>query len=434
MKSEILKRAKGVRDFAPKEKKARDKIVKTLRQVFESFGYNPIETPIIERYDLFASKFGPGQESDAMKESFKLQDQGGRDLVLRTEFTVPFARYVGMNPNMKMPFKRYQIGQVFRDGPVKLGRYREFWQADIDMVGVKSTNADAEILQLIYEVFEKLDLEITISLNNRKVINSILKYAGLTEDLFATTIITLDKLEKMGQSKVIEELKAKGLKEDQVETIIKTINIQGSNREKISNLREILGDDSGLDELERTIKGVLNNESIEFIPSLARGLDYYTGNIFEVFLKDQSELDSSLAGGGRYDKMISGFLNSKKEYPAIGVGFGLETVFEAMKLNKKIVQDEKAVAQVYFVPFEKKYYFRALEAASELRKAGLNTDINLSEKKIKQALDFANAYNIPYVVLIGEDEDKQKKYSLKNMKTGEQDLLTLNQILEKINK
>src|SRR3989339_1022720 len=182
MSESLLQRAKGVRDFGPEEKIERDRIVESLKQVFESFGFSPIETPIIERYELFASKFGQGDQSDSMKESFKLKDQGLRDLVLRNEFTIPFARYVGMNPNLRMPFKRYQIGQVFRDGPIKLGRYREFWQCDVDVVGAKSVLFEVEMIKLIQEAFRELKLEVVIKINNRKILNGILQYAGVSAE------------------------------------------------------------------------------------------------------------------------------------------------------------------------------------------------------------------------------------------------------------
>ncbi|MEK7159118.1 MAG: ATP phosphoribosyltransferase regulatory subunit, partial [Patescibacteria group bacterium] len=210
MQREALQRARGVRDFGPEEKIARDKIVETLKTVFEAFGYNPIETPILERYELFASKFGIGQESDAMRETFKLKDQGDRDLVLRTEFTVPFSRFVGMNPQLKKPFKRYQIGQVFRDGPLKLGRYREFYQCDVDVVGVSDPIIDAEILQLTDEVFTKLGLETEIFINNRKILNGILDACGVAKDDQNSVIISIDKLAKLGADGVSKELAGKG--------------------------------------------------------------------------------------------------------------------------------------------------------------------------------------------------------------------------------
>src|SRR3989339_1598198 len=198
MQNEALQRAKGVRDFGPAEKIARDKLVETLKTVFEAFGYNPIETPVLERYELFASKFGIGQESDAMRETFKLKDQGDRELVLRTEFTVPFSRFVGMNPQLRKPFKRYQMGTVFRDGPIKLGRYREFWQCDVDVVGGGNPAIDAEILQLAQKVFAKLGFEVEIRINNRKILNGILQYAGVSAEAELSAIIAIDKLDKIG--------------------------------------------------------------------------------------------------------------------------------------------------------------------------------------------------------------------------------------------
>lgn len=181
MKSNILQLAKGARDFLPEEKIAREKIIDIFKNTFEIFGYSPIETPILERCSLFSFKYIQGEETDILKESFKLKDNGQRELILRSEFTIPLARFIGMNQNLKMPFKRYQIGQIFRDGPIKLGRYREFWQCDADVVGVKNEMIDAEIIELALEIFKKLNLDIEIKINNRKILNAILDQIEISQ-------------------------------------------------------------------------------------------------------------------------------------------------------------------------------------------------------------------------------------------------------------
>ncbi|NQT49695.1 histidine--tRNA ligase [Candidatus Kuenenbacteria bacterium] len=431
MKSDILQRAKGVCDYGPTEKIARDKIIKTMRQVFESFGYNPIETPIIERYELFASKFGIGQESDAMRETFKLKDQGDRDLVLRTEFTVPFSRFVGMNPQFKKPFKRYQMGKVFRDGPIKLGRYREFWQCDVDVVGISDSIIDAELVQLTNEVFEKIGLEVEFRINNRKILNGILQNAGVADKNQETVIITIDKLDKVGLKGVKSELQEKGIKPAVISKILSTISIEGDNKELIRQLKNIIGDNEGLKEVEQTIDYVIDNQNVIFMPSLARGLAYYTGNVFEVYLKDRSKVNSSICAGGRFDSMIGGFLQNGESYPAVGISFGLETIFDAIKLYSK-EKEQNSVIDLYFIPLSEEYIKPALKYCKKLRKENIKTDIDYTARKLKKNLEYANSYGVPWVVMLGEDEANKGKLTLRNMNSGEQALLDYESVLAKL--
>ncbi len=432
MKNEALQMARGVRDFGPEEKIARDKIVTTLKQVFESFGYNPIETPVLERYELFASKFGIGQESDAMRETFKLKDQGNRDIVLRTEFTVPFSRFVGMNPQFKKPFKRYQIGQVFRDGPIKLGRYREFWQCDVDVVGIGSPQIDAEIIQLTVEAFAKLGMEIEFRLNNRKILNEILKYAGITGEQQISAIIAIDKLDKIGVDGVKEELKEKQIAGSAVDTILKLISIEGNNQGKIVQLRDVLSEVAGLDEVEQALAFVIDNQNVFFVPSLARGLAYYTGNVFEVYLKDSSKISSSICAGGRYDDMIGGFLGTNEVYPAVGISFGLETIFDAIKLNQNNDDVVKSVTDVYLLALDDKYVKKIMNIAKQLRQAGIKADMDYLGRKLKKNLEYADSYGVSWVIMLGESEEVENKLMLRNMKTGEQEKLSVDQIIEKL--
>ena len=431
MKSEILQRAKGVRDFGPKEKIARNKIVQTLQQVFESFGFNPIETPIIERSDLFASKFGIGEESDAMKETFKLKDQGLRDLVLRTEFTVPFARFVGMNPQFKKPFKRYQIGQVYRDGPIKLGRYREFWQCDVDVVGESDLFLDAEILQLVSEAFVKLGIAVEVQINNRKILNAILNYAGIADADQVSVIISIDKLDKVGRKGVQVELENKGIAKENVATVLELITLKGNNKELLEKLETKIGDNEGISEVRQVLENVLDGSNINFVPSLARGLAYYTGNVFEVYLEDKTKFSSSVCGGGRYDSMIGGFLEDGKVYPSVGISFGLETIFDALSLSEN-KEMQASVVDVYIVPMKDDFIKPALKIAKTLRALDVNTDISYVNKKFKKGMEYANTYKIPWVIILGEDEIKSEKVMLRNMKTGDQKLFDVKEVAEEI--
>lgn len=431
MQNEALQRAKGVRDFGPAEKIARDKLVQTLRSVFELYGYNPIETPVMERYELFASKYGIGQESDAMRETFKLQDQGMRDLVLRTEFTVPFARFVGMNPQLKMPFKRYQIGKVFRDGPIKLGRYREFYQCDVDVVGVSNPAIDAELINLISSVFKKLELEIVIKINNREVLNAILGKCGIPEDAQISTIISIDKLDKIGEAGVKAELTEKNITGEMVDDVLKNLALTGTNEEKISKLRDLIGENDGLKDLEQTIQ-ITNANNLIFTPNLARGLAYYTGNVFEVFLKDTSQLSSSICAGGRFDNMIGGFIGTDEKYPAVGVSFGLDTIFDALQLQNKEILSRQCVADVYVFAVGSENFRASFELVEKLRLEGIRTDIDFQDRKVGKNMEYANSYGMPWVIILGDEEVKQQKYTLKNMKSGDQFICTYEELRQKL--
>jgi len=419
-KSDILQLAKGVRDFLPEKKIAREKIVTILKNVFEIFGYSPIETPILERFSLFSYKYIQGEESDVLKEAFKLQDNGKRKLILRTELTPSLARFIGMNQNLKMPFKRYQIGQVFRDGPIKLGRYREFWQCDVDVVGIKNEIIDAEIIELALEVFKKLNLEIEIKINSRKILNAILNQVKIPEAIQDQVIISIDKLNKISENEVKEELKKKNLSIENINKILELINIKGkNNQEKINSLKKILVNQEGLLEIEKTLSYLDDKENVIFLPNLARGLAYYTGNVFEIFLKDKNKINCSLAGGGRYDKMIGNFLNSQKEIPAIGISFGLETIFDALEILKK--ENKKTVVDILFIPLGEQNIKSGLKIIKKLRNKGYKIDMDYLFRSLSKALQYANDMGIEKVLIFGDDERKNNEICLKNMKTGKQE-------------
>ncbi len=419
-----LQNARGTRDFPPEQAIARQKLVSTLKKVFELFGYNPLETPIFERYDVLASKYAGGAE--ILKETFKLKDQGDRDLGLRYDLTVPICRFMAMNPNMKMPFKRYQIGEVFRDGPIKLGRYRQFTQCDIDIIGVKGMAADAEIISMIQFAFSELNLDVTIKVNSRKVMNGIIADAGVKKA--EETILSIDKLEKIGKEGVVNELKNNKIPEKAIEKIMELTGIKGTNSEKIQILSESLSSregKEGINELKQLFSFIEDDSNIDFSPSLARGLSYYTGTVFEAFLV-YSEIKSAAAGGGRYDELVGKFLGTNKEYPAVGVSFGMEVILDAMKKET----GEKTVAAAYVIPI--KNYKEAVKIAQQLRKSGIKTDIDLLDRSIGKNLEYASSMGIPYAVFAGEQELKQGKVKIRNMKTGEEKLVPKDEAAESI--
>ena len=412
-----LQLPKGTRDFPPEEKILRDKIVKTLIKWFEIYGFSPLDTPIFERLDILTAKYSAGEGSDISKEIFQFKDQGERELGLIFDHTLPMARFVGMNPTLRMPFKRYQIGKVFRDGPIKLGRYREFYQYDIDTVGTSSMMAEVEVLEATQKIFKELKLEITIEINNRKILNNILEVLKIEQK--EQTLNIIDKLKKQGLESVKQELE-NFLSNEQTEALIKVITIKGNNKDKITKLKEILTNHEGLNEMEEILKFTTN---ITFNPTLARGLAYYTGPIFEVFLKD-SEITSAVAGGGRYDKMIGNYLDNKKEYPATGIAFGIEPITEAIKLENPKQQLTKV--KVFLIPIKTKCY----DTLKQLRKNQIPSNMDLLNRSITKNLDYANKQGIPYVIIIGDKEKKENKYKLKNMETGEEQLLSIEEIIQ----
>ena len=398
--------ARGTKDFLPEQKILRQKITDVLREVFELYGYPPLETPLIERFSVLSAKYAGGAE--ILKETFNFKDQGKRELGLRYDLTVPFSRVIAMNPRIKMPFKRYQIGRVFRDGPIKLGRMREFWQCDVDIVGTKSMLADAEMVAIASEGFKRLGIKVVIKINNRKVLDAVMEEAKVKDA--ESAILTLDKLEKIGEKGVLKEFKEKGIDGKRILKVVKAKKLQLKNREGLDELEE----------MEKYLKN-LNVKNYKIDYTLARGLSYYTGTVFEVVCK---EIGSSIAGGGRYDKMIGGFIG-KGEFPAVGISFGLEPIFEVMKKESK-----KTVADVYVISIGQ--LKESLKVVSQLRKENVKCDIDFNSRSISKNLNYANKMGIPYVVIVGEDEVKMKKYSLKDMVKGKEEKLSVSDIVKKV--
>jgi len=422
--------AKGVRDFPPEDKIIRSELISRLQDVFESYGFSPLETPSIERLDTLTAKFAAGNESDAAREIFKLSDQGNRELGLRFDLTVPFSRFIALNPNLKMPFKRYEIGRVFRDGPIKLGRYREFWQCDVDVAGVSSVKAESELLLLAIEAFKKLNLDAYLEVNNRKVLFGLMDYCNIPPEKRETVIITIDKITKYGEDVVRKELVDKFIDKHSIEKLLEVFTLRGSIDEMLDALTPMMTSDIGVEglkelkELFSYLKFVEHGKIILNI-SLARGLGYYTGTVFEGFLKN-SKVTSSICGGGRYDNMIGMYASNNRQYPAVGISFGLEPITDALKLSSPEIK--KTVTEIYIIPIQT--FKESLVIATTLREAGLNVDLDLMEKGISKNLDYANTLKIPFVAFVGETELKEQKIKIKNMITGNERLVSLDEVYD----
>ncbi len=417
-----LQLPKGTRDLAPYKLIIRNKIVDTLKKIFENYGYSPLDTPLFERYEVLASKYAGGAE--ILKETFRFMDQGKRELALRYDLTVPMCRFVGMNPNLKLPFKRYQIGEVFRDGPVESARYRQFTQCDVDIVGCKTMNAEAEIISMASRFFSSLGFDFVIRVNNRKLLNDILSSCKVPKDKLIDTILSIDKLEKIGFDGVSKELVSKGLKKEVIDNIEKIITIKGTNDEKLSKLKKILKYSDGIKEIEELIN--LVGKKIVFDVSLARGLSYYTGTVMEVFLR-RSKVKSAVCAGGRYDKMIGDFLG-KGDYPAMGISFGLDRIYDAYVEKNKV--EKKTVTQVYVIPIGT--FQESLKITEKLRDEGINAEIDLRNNSPSKNLKYANSLGIPTVVIIGEDELKSGKVKIKDMQSGEEKSVEIKKIKENL--
>ena len=410
-----LELAKGVKDIYPEEKILQQKVMDVFRRTFELYGYAPIETPLLEKYEVLASKYAGG--SEILNEMFTLNDQGGRRLALRYDLTVPFCRFVGMNKTLKMPFKRYEMGPVFRDGPISVSRFRQFWQCDVDVVGIKSMKIDAEFVEIFNKVFEELGLNVEVRVNNRKILDAIMERLEINKP--GEVILIVDKLDKIGVKGVSKELKEIGTEENQIRLLLKIISVEGTNKQKLKSLRDQLGVCEGLDEIEEVMK---YSDKFVFDISLARGLAYYTGTIYEVYLKN-GEIKTAVASGGRYDKMISGFLESNQDYPALGISFGLSRIALALQ-NQNI----KSVNKVYVIPIKTEVN----DVVKNLRNSGINTDVDYNSRGVSKNLDYASKLGIPYCLIIGEKELKSNKYTLRNMNTGKELKLSITEIIKKL--
>jgi len=425
---------KGTRDYLPNEQIIREKIVGILIDKFKKYGFKPMETAILEYYSVLASKYAGGEE--ILKETYKLTDQGGRQLGLRYELTIKLAKVIGLNPMIRFPFKRYEIGKVFRDGPVKTGRLREFTQCDVDVVGVKSMAADAEFIAMTFDIFKEIGLDVKVLVNNRKLLNGIMEYVEIPEDKRISTILSLDKLDKIGKDGVIEELRESGISESQIDKLFQVIEgAAGSTQEKIAYFENIITNEIGKEGLQE-LKDFfyycsayeIPEDDVIFQPSLARGLAYYTGTMWEVYLKDGT-IKSSVAAGGRWDEMIKNFLQSKLDYPAVGMTFGLDVIYEALKQKdfEGFIGKKDKIPMVLIIPINT--LTESLTIAKKLRDAGISTDV-IVEKKLKRALEFADKEGIPYVIIVGKAELEKNVVKIRDMQAQQETEMPLEKVIK----
>ena len=419
-----LRNVKGTTDYSPKEQYIRNYISDTLKNVFEKYGYKPLQTPLLCYYDLLALKYD--EENDILKEVYKVKDQGNRNLALRYDLTVPFAKYIAINQNTKLPFKRYEIGEVFRNGPVKLGRDREFIQCDVDVVGIEGQLIEAEFVALYVEAYKKLGIDVIIKYNNRKFLSGIIIEAGIHNELITDTITIIDKFEKLTKQELEQEFLKIGVNKDQIEKLYSFLQMNSEELINIKSENEILN--QGIKELEILKEYIAKLDLLQYVqfsPSLARGQEYYTGTVFEVY-DAKGEIKSSIGGGGRYDKMITDFIDDGKQYPAVGISFGLNVIYEILKDREEFA--EKALTDIFIIPMGTE--IECLKIAETLRKANYKVEVEMKQRKMKKSLEYANEENIPYVFILGEDELKQNIISIKNMKEKTQTTISLDKIAD----
>ena len=437
---------KGTRDFGPGEMKKREYLFKIFKDTFSLYGFNALETPSMENINVLNGKYGEEGDKlifrildsgDFIKDVDNIESKDSNNLRkeiskkgLRYDLTVPFARYVSMNRDkITLPFKRYQIQNVWRADRPQKGRFREFYQCDVDYIGTKSIVCEAEIIDLVYSIFEKLKIQdFSVKLNNRKVLFGIVETLSL-QDNFDKICIIIDKIDKIGKDKFIEELKNIDLSKSQIEKLNSVLFFDGSNDDKIKFLKDILSKSStgleGINEIENLTK--LSKEFI-FDINLARGLSYYTSSIFEVILNEKNI--GSLCGGGRYDDLTEIF--GYKDISGIGISFGIERIYEIMKERNLFPDSINKKDTVLVCSMSEKYLDDSLRISSILRNNNISTDLYPDNPKLKKQLQYANNNDIPYVIIIGEDEVTSKLYTLKDMETGSQEKLGIDEIISKV--
>lgn len=428
MKELKIQNLKGTTDYLPEEQVLRDKITNNLKKIFETYGYMPIKTPILNKYDLLSYKYE--EDAEILNETYKLTDQADRKLGLRYDLTIPFCKVIALNKDLRMPFKRYEIGKVFRNGPVKLGRMREFYQCDVDVVGIDSRMIEIEQLIMVKKAFDKLNIDILIKWNNRKLMSGLIKYCNIPDASIDKVISIIDHMEKVSNKELIEEFKKNGIdntKATEILDIFKLILDEYSSKFKDTDISLISEGLSEINEINNLIKEFNLEDCTLFSPTLARGLSIYTGIVFEFFDK-KKRITSSLGGGGRYDKIITDFIDNGEIYPACGLSFGLEPIYAILKeeINKNSLVD------CLVIPMNQDV--EALKLTTKLRENNIKVILEMNKRKIKKSFEFANKENIKYVIVVGEDEVAKRKYSLKNMETGNQELLSCDEIINIIKK
>jgi histidyl-tRNA synthetase len=453
---------KGTRDFGPVEMAKRNYILNTIKEVYELYGFQQIETPAQETLQTLMGKYGEEgdkllfkilnsgdfltkttdqelQERNALHLASKICEKG-----LRYDLTVPFARYVVMHrEELQLPFKRYQVQPVWRADRPQKGRYREFYQFDGDVVGSDSLLNEVELMQIEDTVFNRLGVRVAIKINNRKILTGIAEVIGAADKIVDITV-AIDKLDKIGIDAVNDELREDGLTDEQIAKLQPIILLEGTNEEKLDTIAEVLKDsETGMKGVEETrfILGMLGcdgstasspftslSSRLELDLTLARGLNYYTGAIFEVKALDTPM--GSISGGGRYDNLTGIF--GMPGLSGVGISFGVDRIYDVLEALNLYPENSLRTSQLLFINFGQQETAYCLPIAAQARAAGIRTEVYPDASKMKKQMAYANAKHIPFVALAGESEIQQGKVTLKNMETGEQMLLTAEELVEKV--
>ena len=427
----------GFMELLPEDQILFNQIKNTIEEIYKLYGFLPLDTPIIELSEVLLAKAGGETE----KQIYRFQ-KGDTDLSLRFDLTVPLAKYVAKNyGNLSFPFRRYQIGKVYRGERTQKGRYREFYQCDIDIIGDEKLDLlnDAELPSIIYSIFSKLDFgEFTICINNRKILTGLFEELEL-EQKSQEVLRIIDKIAKIGKDTAIKELEKIQIGKEKINKIIEFVEIQGTTDQKLQKLQEMIDIESqsyfkvdneifktGVEELKQVIENIrilgIPDKNFKIDLSIVRGLDYYTGTVYETFLNEHKEL-GSICSGGRYENLAEYYTD--KKLPGVGISIGFTRLFYQLKESNLLKIKEKSISKIIIIPMVKDNT-KAIKLASDLRNLGVPTQIFLEDKKLKAKLKYADKLNIPYMILIGEDEIKNNFVKVKNMQTGEEVQVELN--------
>ena len=425
----------GFMELLPKEQIEFDRFIEVLRKNYIKYGFYPLDTPVLESSSVLLAKAGGETEKQIYR--FK---KGDTDLTMRFDLTVPLAKYVALNYNeLNFPFKRYQIGKVYRGERAQKGRFREFYQADIDIIGDGELSIihDAEIPSIIYDIFKSLGINnFKIRINNRKLLTGFFELKNLS-DKVEDILRTIDKLDKIGEEKVIGELGNFDVSEEAARDILAFVNTTGTNEQKLEAARKYSGQnetfDLGLSELQTVIETILlfgvpeDNYAIDF--SIARGLDYYTGTVYETIITDHPEF-GSVCSGGRYDNLAEFYTD--KKLPGVGISIGATRLFSVLKETGFFDFEKASPIDALIIPMTENVNY-CIKAMTALRNAGVKAQVYCENKKMKKKMAYADKINVPFAVIIGDDEVSEDKLTVKNLETGEQALCTIDEAVKLIN-
>lgn len=417
---------KGTTDYYGKDQLIRNKITDTLKETFIKYNYQPLDSTVLYNYDILAYKYKDGAE--ILNEMYTLTDQGNRQLGLRYDLTIPFCKFIANQKDLRLPLKRYEIGKVFRNGPVKTGRCREFYQCDVDVVGISGQVIEAEQMQMVVDIFTKLGIDINIKWNNRKLMSIIIEDSNISKDKVEEVIGIIDKIEKISRQDFIKELSKIEIDEETANKLLDNFNKSLTDYiETYENDERVVASEAiqEIKKLSSYIEKLNLSDNTTFTPTLARGLSIYTSTVFEFFDKKE-RLTCSLGGGGRYDKIITDFIDDGNIYPAVGLSFGLEPIYT-------IIKDEMSsdnLIDAYIIPMGTEV--ESLMLARNLRQNNINVIVEMNNRKLKKCFEYASKENIKYVIVVGSDEIQENMYTIKDMTTSEQLKLPYNELKDYI--